>query len=535
MDSDHPAEKDAFPRLRCEGITKICPGIVANDNISLSIQPGEIHALLGENGAGKSTLMKILGGVTQPDQGRIWWCGKPVRFDSPVQARQQGIGVVFQRFSLFETLTIAQNIALSLGKKNTGNLNSLATRILQVAERYGMPIDPDRHVHTLSMSERQRVEIIRCLVQQVRLLILDEPASVLIPSETDQLFVMLRQLSQEGCSILFISHKLHEVQALGHTVTILRRGRVTGQCNPKTTAPRAMIRMMIGNNARLHTRYPGQTGKNAVLTVRHLSELSDHRFGTDLKDVHFSVLRGEILGIAGIAGNGQKELLSLLSGERLASVKHRVRMNGQAIGHWSPLRRRKEGICVVPEERLGHGVVPEMHLQDNALLTGYLQDTVTDGFICSRHVTAFTHRIIKYLGIHTSTRKAAARSLSDSNLQKFIIGREILQRPRLLVCAHPTRGVDVDATNTIHEALIALRNVGAAIIVISEDLDELFQISDRIGALCNGRLSPVKLTTDVSIDEAENWMAGRVMVNSITSTPASPATKNPEEQYAPGH
>ncbi|OQX33476.1 MAG: ABC transporter [Oceanospirillales bacterium LUC14_002_19_P2] len=535
MDSGHPAETDAIPRIRCEGVTKTYPGVIASDNIALSIQPGEIHALLGENGAGKSTLMKILYGVTQPDKGQIWWDGKPVRLNSPAQARQLGIGMVFQHFSLFETLTVAQNIALSLGKKSTGNLKALAIRITETAEAYGMPVDPDRHVHTLSTGERQRVEIIRCLIQNVRLLILDEPTSVLTPSEVDKLFIVLRQLSQEGCSILFISHKLHEVQALCHTATILRHGRITGQCNPKTTAPQAMARMMVGNNARLHTRYPSQTGKNAALIIDQLSEPADHSFGTALKGVHFSALRGEILGIAGVAGNGQKELLSLLSGERRASVKQSLQMDDQSIGHWSPRRRRANGICVVPEERLGRGAVPDMHLRDNTLLTGFLQDTVTGGFVRNRRVTAFADRIIEHFGVKTSTSKAAAKSLSGGNLQKFIIGREILQRPEVLVCAHPTWGVDVGAANTIHEALIALRDAGAAIIVISEDLDELFQISDRIGALCNGQLSPIKPTADVSLDEVGSWMAGLFTVDDITATPANPTQASPEETYAPEH
>nr|WP_211824763.1 ABC transporter ATP-binding protein [Kistimonas asteriae] len=535
MDSGHPTEPDDPPRIRCAGITKTYPGVIASDNIALSIQPGEIHALLGENGAGKSTLMKILYGVIQPDAGQIWWDGKLITLNSPAQARQLGIGMVFQHFSLFETLTVAQNMELSLGKQNTGNRKSLAKRIRETAEQYGMPVDPDRYVHTLSTGERQRVEIIRCLIQNVRLLILDEPTSVLTPSEVDKLFIVLRRLSQEGCSILFISHKLHEVQALCHTATILRHGRITGQCTPKTTAPQAMARMMVGDNARLHTRYPNKTGREAALTVEQLSEPADHSFGTPLKGINFSALRGEILGIAGVAGNGQKELLSLLSGERRTTRKQSIQVADQPIGQWSPRQRRENGLCVVPEERLGRGAVPDMHLRDNALLTGFLQNTVTGGFVRNKRVTAFAHRIIEHFGVKTATSKAAAKSLSGGNLQKFIIGREILQRPEVLVCAHPTWGVDVGAANTIHEALIALRDAGAAIIVVSEDLDELFQISDRIGALCNGQLSPIKPTADVDLDEVGSWMAGLFTINDITITPASPTPENPEKNYAPEH
>lgn len=507
MNSNNPISLDDTPRIRCKGITKHYSEMTANDDITLAIQSGGIHALLGENGAGKSTLMKIFSGVIQPDRGRIWWNGDPVALGSPVQARQLGIGMVSQPFSLFETLTIAQNIALSLGRRGTGRLKTLARCISDIAERYDMPIDPQQHIHTLSVSERQRVEMIRCLIQNARLIILDEPTSALTPSEVNKLFIVLRRLSSEGRSILFISHKLHEVQTLCHTVTILRRGRITGQCNPKATAPQAMAKMMLGANARLHIRYPEKINQSSILRVNQLTELASHRFGAALKNIHFSAQRGEILAIASVAGNGQNELLSLLSGERLASNTINLLFDGEPIGHWSPDQRRAKGICVVPEERLERSVVPDMHLKDNALLTGFLQNTIKYGFIQKRHVASFARRIIDNFAVKTSS-SATAKSLSGSNLKKFIIGREILQKPKILICAHPTKGVDVAATHFIHEALIALRDTGTSIIIMSDDLDELFQISDRIGALYNGHLSPIKPTSGVSIDDLDRWMVG---------------------------
>ncbi|MCK5894296.1 MAG: ABC transporter ATP-binding protein [Endozoicomonadaceae bacterium] len=507
MNSNHLTELNEAPRIRCKGITKHYFGMTANDDITLAVQSGGIHALLGENGAGKSTLMKIFSGVIQPDRGRIWWNGDPVALRSPVHARELGIGMISQHFSLFETLTVLQNIALSLGRRRTGKLKTLARCISDTAERYDMSIDPQRHIHTLSAGERQRVEMIRCLIQGARLIILDEPTSALIPSEVNKLFTVLRRLSSEGYSILFISHKLNEVQTLCHTVTILKRGRVTGHCNPKATPPQVMTKMMKGVNARLHTRYPTNINQASTLKVNQLTESAGHRFGTALKNIHFSAQQGEILAIAGIAGNGQNELLSLLSGERLASKTINLLLNEEPIGHWSPDQRREKGVCVVPEERLERSVVPDMDLQDNALLTGFLQNTIKYGFIQKRQVASFARRIIDDFAVKTSS-SAIAKSLSDSNLQKFIIGREILQKPKVLICAHPTKGVDMAATNIIHEALIALRDTGTSIIVISDDLDELFQISDRIGALYNGHLSPIKLTSAVSIDDLDRWMAG---------------------------
>ncbi|MFL1528632.1 ABC transporter ATP-binding protein [Pseudomonas sp. O230] len=512
---------DQTPRLQLRRISKRYPGCLANDAIDLSIAPGEIHALLGENGAGKSTLMKIIYGVTQADAGEMIWQGQRVTMRNPAQARGLGIGMVFQHFSLFETLSVAQNIALAMGAA-AGTPKQLEPKIREVSRRYGMALEPERMVHSLSIGERQRVEIIRCLMQDIRLLILDEPTSVLTPQEADELFVTLRRLAAEGCSILFISHKLGEVRALCHSATVLRGGRVAGHCVPAQCSDQQLAQLMVGEAAELITDYPKVVGDQAFLNVSGLSWHNPDPFGCSLKDIDLEVRGGEIVGIAGVAGNGQDELLAMLSGEQRL---HRndgatLRFGGQAVAHLAPDARRTLGLAFVPAERLGHGAVPELSLADNALLTAFQQGLVSYGLIQRSKVNALAEDIIRRFGVKTPDAQTPARSLSGGNLQKFILGREMLQQPKLLVAAHPTWGVDVGAAATIHRALIALRDAGAAILVISEDLDELFQISDRLGALCSGRLSPLKATVDTCLIDVGGWMAGQF----DTPTSLAPAT-----------
>ena len=501
------AETEAS-RIRCQGICKSYPGVIANHQISLSIQPGEIHALLGENGAGKSTLMKILYGVTSPDAGQIWWNGDSASITSPAVAKDMGIGMVFQHFALFETLTVAENISLALPVSQSKPYRRFTERIRHISEHYGIPIDPERYVHTLSTGERQRVEIVRCLLQQTSLLILDEPTSVLTPAEVNKLFSTLKQLASEGCSILFVSHKLHEVQNLCDSATILRQGNVAGECPPKTTSIHDMATMMVGTHTELGIPYPKVNGHEPCLAVTDLCVPSEDPFGTDLHAINLTVKSGEILGLAGVAGSGQKELLQLLSGEKLSNKADTITLCNAALGRQPPAYRRQCGLAIVPEERLGRGAVPALSLQDNALLTGFIKHMVHKGFLRTQTITHYAERVIREFGVKTPTSQSAAGSLSGGNLQKFIIGREILQQPKLLVCASPTWGVDVGAANTIHKALIALRDQGAAIMIFSEDLDELFQVSDRIGALCDGHLSPVASTQHTTLEQVGRWMAG---------------------------
>ncbi len=503
-------------RLELRGISKQYPGCVANDNIDLIIEPGEIHALLGENGAGKSTLMKIIYGVIQPNQGEVFFNEHPVNIKNPAQAREMGIGMVFQHFSLFESLTIAENIALALGSQ-AGDIKALSERIRIVSSRYGMPLQPDRLVATLSTGERQRVEIVRCLVQDIELLILDEPTSVLTPHEVEELFSTLRHLSSEGCSILFISHKLHEVTALCDHATILRHGKVSGNCIPKQETSKSIATMMVGNETPISTTYNKVQAEEEFLRVENLSTKAKHDFEISLKKICLNVKKGEILGIAGVAGNGQEELLMALSGEikQKKSKKPAIFFDGQPVDSLNPLKRRRLGMGFVPEDRLGRGAVPTMTLSQNGLLTSFDFGLVKNGLIQVKKMKALANHIIEKYKVKAFGEFSHAESLSGGNLQKFIIGREMEQNPKLLLAAHPTWGVDVGAQVAIHEAIIKLRDQGGAILVVSEDLEELYQISDRLCAICDGELSPIKPTNEVSLDTVGCWMAGDFSVDTV--------------------
>ena len=496
------------PRLELRSITKIFPTVIANEDVDLKVAAGEIHAVLGENGAGKSTLMKIIYGVTKPDRGQIFWEGSAVEVTRPAEARRLGIGMVFQHFSLFETLTVAQNIAL--GVDEPFDLDKLSERISEVSSHYGLPLDPRRLVHSLSVGERQRVEIVRCLLQKPRLLIMDEPTSVLTPQAVQKLFETLRRLADEGCSILYISHKLEEIRELCHRATVMRGGKVTAQADPRKETATSLARMMIGRELPVceHSTAAGEGVPR--LLISGLSRESDDPFGTHLNDLHIEVRGGEIVGVAGISGNGQQELLLALSGEKPLKKNQAamVRIDGVEVGHLDAAARRDLGLTFVPEERLGRGAVPPMSLAENTLLTGHRGGMVRFGLINDRKVNEFAERCVSDFDVRCGGVQAAAKSLSGGNLQKFIVGREILQKPNVLIAAQPTWGVDVGAAAAIRQELIDLRNEGLAVLVISEELEELFEICDRIVVIAEGRLSPAKATADTNMEEIGLWMSG---------------------------
>jgi simple sugar transport system ATP-binding protein len=494
------------PRLALRGISKVYPSVVANDGVDLRVMPGEIHAVLGENGAGKSTLMKIIYGVTQPSSGEMHWEGEPVRVTSPAHARSLGIGMVFQHFSLFETLTVVENVALSLPGKP--DLADLARRIRAVSGRYGLPVDPCRLAHGLSVGERQRVEIIRCLLQNPKLLIMDEPTSVLTPQAVRTLFTTLRQLADEGCSILYISHKLDEIKELCHRATVLRAGKVSGGCVPAQESLASMARLMIGKELPTCARGAAAKDGEVRLSVRALSQESHDPFGVDLKDIQLEVTAGEIVGIAGVSGNGQQELLYALSGEAPLKDAEAIRICGTAAGRLPPGRRRSLGLCFVPEERLGRGAVPRMSLARNGLLTAYGSGLLKYGLIRFNAMRELAQSCIEKYNVKCGGPDAQARSLSGGNLQKFIVGREIMQCPKLLIVAQPTWGVDVGAAAFIRQALLDLRSSGTAVLVISEELDELFEISDRIAVIAGGRLSSATPVQQTSVEEVGMRMSG---------------------------
>ncbi len=497
---------EAPPLIQLSGIVKAYPGCLANDRIDLSVAAGEIHALLGENGAGKSTLVKIMAGVVAPDAGEIRWHGAPVAIDSPAAARRLGIGMVFQHFTLFESLTVTENVALGAGAQGRDR-KALARRIAELAGRYGLAVDPGRHVHHLAVGERQRVEILRCLLEEPRLIVLDEPTSVLTPQECDALFQTLRLLAGEGRGILFISHKLDEVRVLCQRATILRGGKRVGECDPRSESAASLARLMVGSDVALARRGAPKAPGGEMLALTKLDLPPDDPHGVALRAVDLTVRAGEIVGIAGVAGNGQSELLAVVTGERLAP-SHAVRVAGAPAGRRAPAYRRRLGLAVIPEERLGRGAVAELSLAENAVLTAADQGLVSGGIVQSRVAAAYAKSVIERFGVVARGVGAEADSLSGGNLQKFILGREMLQKPKLLVAAHPTWGVDVGAAAAIHRALLALRDEGAAILIVSEDLDELLAIADRVGAICRGRLSPVVPTEQVGRERLGEWMSG---------------------------
>ncbi|MBK6603113.1 MAG: ABC transporter ATP-binding protein [Betaproteobacteria bacterium] len=499
------AAPPAPPRLRLSGITKIYPSVVANDGIDLEVLPGEIHAVLGENGAGKSTLMKIIYGVVRPDAGTIRWNEDAVTIGNPARARRLGIGMVFQHFSLFETLTVAENIVLALDTDGGGDLPA---RIRDVSAHYGLPLDPDRHVHTMSVGERQRVEIVRCLLQDPKLLIMDEPTSVLTPQAVERLFETLRTLAAEGCSILYISHKLDEIRALCHRATVLRAGRVTGTCDPRHESATSLARMMIGGDLPHPEHRAAPARGDGALVVSNLSLPADDPFGTDLHQINLAVHAGEIVGIAGVSGNGQKELLAALSGERTIADAAAIVLNGRPAGTLDAAQRRSLGFGFVPEERLGRGAVPDMSLAENTLLTAHRHALARHGFVRHGAARDFALATIADFNVKAGGAQAVARSLSGGNLQKFIVGREIRQHPRVLVAAQPTWGVDVGAAAQIRQALLDLRDAGVAVLVISEELDELFEICDRIAVIAQGRLSEARPRADTHAGEIGLLMSG---------------------------
>ncbi|AMO22352.1 ABC transporter ATP-binding protein [Ramlibacter solisilvae] len=492
------------PRLELERITKRYPAVVANSEVSLVVQPGETHAVLGENGAGKSTLMKVIYGAVKPDAGSVRWDGRPVAIRNPHEARALGISMVFQHFSLFDTLTVAENVWLGLGK--TVSLAQVTRDIEAKAAEYGLEVNPSRHVHTLSVGEMQRVEIIRALLTNPRLLILDEPTSVLTPQAVDKLFAVLKQLAAQGCSILYISHKLHEIRELCTRCTVMRGGRVTGDCDPRRETNASLSRMMIGAEPPAlahHDRKPGEL----ALRVADLRLPALDQFGVALEGVSLEVRAGEVVGIAGVSGNGQQELLLALSGEDRRTPPAAIEVLGRAAGAMGPAQRRRLGLHFVPEERLGRGAVPTLSLAHNLMLTR-TESIGRSGWIDVGALGRQAQGIIERFKVRAGGPQAPAQSLSGGNLQKFIVGREIDARPRLLVVAQPTWGVDVGAAAQIRAELLALRDAGCAVLVVSEELEELFDISDRLHVMAKGRLSPSLPRAQATVSRIGEWMSG---------------------------
>ena len=492
------------PLLTLSGVSKRYGKVQANQDIDLSVKAGSIHAVLGENGAGKSTLMKMIYGVEQPDDGTITWQGTPVHMTKPSEAQALGIGMVFQHFSLFESLSVVQNVSLMI----SGKPADLARKITEFGTQFGLSVDPDAMVHTLSVGERQRVEIIRCLLLNPKLLILDEPTSVLPPQSVRMLFDTLRKLQSEGMAILFISHKLDEIRELCDESTILRGGKVTGRVDPRDHDAKSLAQLMIGRDmphlATANATPPGETR----LKITNLSHPRATRFGTTLTDINLDLKAGQIIGIAGISGNGQQELAALISGETKAHSPDMIEIMQTPAGHMNPMQRRALGFSFVPEERLGRGSVPDMSLADNSLLTAHRTGMLTNGFIRRKVEKNFTRTCIDAFDVRTPGPEVEAGALSGGNLQKFILGREIMLAPDVMLVAQPTWGVDIGAATSIRRKLIAMRDEGAAILVISEELEELFELCDLLHVLHEGHLTPALPAATTTPQDIGSYMIG---------------------------
>ena len=492
-------------QLEINNITKSYGDLKANDDISLNIKPSSIHALLGENGAGKSTLVKVIYGSLMPDRGEMKWLGKSYSPKNPFDAREQGIAMVFQHFSLFESLTVEENIVLGLdGVRLDENFTE---QIIEYSKQYGLDINPHQVVGDLSVGARQRVEIIRCLMQNPKLLIMDEPTSVLTPQEVSDLFITLRKLADDGCSILYISHKLEEVRQICSEATILRDGKLIENCIPQDHSQQELAEMMIGKKLIQLARSNINTGED-IFSINDLSQKSDDIFGVDLKNISLSVMKGSIVGIAGVAGNGQDELMELLIGE-ITSPAGTLSFKGGDIGNLNAHQRRQLSMFFIPEERLGHGAVPDMGLNENMLISRPQSSEMTSyGVIDWGNVEKLTQKVISDFDVQTPSTKMLARSLSGGNLQKFMVGRELTQNPDLLIVAQPTWGVDAGSANNIHQALIALADKGSAILIISQDLDEILTLCEQIHVLSEGSLSSAVDMKEDGLEKISQLMVG---------------------------
>ena len=498
--------------LQVKDISKKFGDFYANDTVNLAIETGKVHALLGENGAGKSTLVKMMYGALQPTAGRVYWQGKPVSIASPAHARELGIGMVFQHFSLFEALTVAENISLALPQSL--RQGDLSQRIANLSQDYGLPLNPDALVADLSVGERQRIEIVRCLLQQPKLLIMDEPTAVLTPQEAQGLFSTLRRLVKEGCAVLYISHRLEEVKQICHDATILRHGKLVAQVDPQVETAATLAQLMVGASVHQVSRDAnGQMG-DVLLSLSHLKQVASTPFGVDLVNVSLEVKSGEILAIAGVAGNGQSELFSVISGEECNPSQDYIALLGHVCDGLNINQRRRLGAAFVAEERMGHGAVEHLSLTENILLSRHAcndtESSLNLGWLgIDRHqLSQLNETISAEYDVRKSTQDATAGSLSGGNLQKFVVGRELNRKPQVLVINQPTWGVDAGAAALIRQAVIDLSRQGSAILIISQALDEIFELADSIAVMSRRQLSSTYAAEDLSREQIGLMMAG---------------------------
>ncbi|QDQ16528.1 ABC transporter ATP-binding protein [Streptomyces spectabilis] len=522
------------------GITKRFPGVVANHDIHLSVRKGTVHALVGENGAGKSTLMKILYGMQKPDEGTIAVDGEQVAFGSPADAIARGIGMVHQHFMLADQLTVLENIVL--GSEKLYGIGAGARRkVLEISERYGLGVRPDADVEDLGVADRQRVEILKVLYRGATTLILDEPTAVLVPQEVDALFDNLRELKSEGLSVIFISHKLGEVLSVADDITVIRRGTTVGTAVPSQTTPRQLAELMVGSELPTPETAESTVTDRPMLEVDQLKLLAADSERALLDDISFTIHAGEVLGIAGVEGNGQTELIDALIGLKHAD-SGTVRLAGEDITAWATRKRREEGVGYIPEDRHRHGLLLESPLWENRILGHVTEKPNARGFwLDPKGAQADTRRIVEEYDVRTPGIDVTAASLSGGNQQKLIVGREMSHKPRFLIAAHPTRGVDVGAQAQIWDQIREARREGLAVLLISADLDELIGLSDTLRVIYRGRLVADADPASVTPEELGSAMTGAASghlehveepENDTSAAPAADVTEDagPEDE-----
>ncbi len=496
--------------LEMKGITKRFPGVLANDGIDLEVEEGQVHTLLGENGAGKSTLMKILFGLYQQDEGEVLLRGKPLSIGSPSEAIDVGIGMVHQHFMLVPTLTVAENVALGLksGRGALTDLDAVSKRINEISEAHGLSVDPSVEVWRMAVGERQRVEIIKALYRDATLLVLDEPTAVLTPQEVDDLFVILRRMTDEGRGLIFISHKLHEVMALSDEITVLRNGAVTGHTRPSETSREQLAEMMVGRSVKLVPDRPHVTAGEPRLVIKNL-EVKGDRGTMAVEGLNLDVCGGEIVGIAGVSGNGQKELAEAVAGLRRAEGSSHIMLNDVDVAQLDTRKRRDLGLGYVSEERMTDGAIGEFSVSENLILVDHGSEKFTKGkFLDFKAIREQGETLVKKFAVKTPSIDTPVSSLSGGNIQKVILARELTAKPSVMVVAQPTRGVDIGSAEYIHSQLIAQRDVGTATLLISEDLDEVIGLSDRIAVMFEGEIVAIIPSEEAERDKIGLLMAG---------------------------
>ena len=499
--------------IKMKGIVKKFPGVVANNHIDFEVRAGEIHALLGENGAGKTTLMNILYGIYRPDEGEIYVRGKRVKIKSPRDAISLGIGMVHQHFMLIQTHTVAENIALSLHTKFFLPTREVEKKIADLSNKYGLKIDPRARIWQLSTGEKQRVEILKALCMGAHVLILDEPTTVLTPEEVKELFKVLKCMVKEGKSVIFVTHKLDEAISISNRITVLRQGKVIATISANEANKRKLAKMMVGREVLFQIKKEENSSEvgSIILKVENLYALNDMGLPA-VKGVSFDIREGEILGIAGVAGNGQKELIEVITGLRKAS-SGKVIIFGKDVTNKSPKEIDELGVAHIPEERVGVGIAPNMSVTENLILKCYRRPPFSKGpFLNKRYIDEYAEKLISEYKIATPSKSTPVKMLSGGNIQRLILAREMSRNPKLIIAAHPTYGLDIGATEQIRRLLLEHRSKGAAILLVSEDLEEVMTLSDRIAVMFQGKIIGPIPTSTVKIEDIGLMMAGETVV-----------------------